>query len=224
MPMYLYQYTKHGGGRIKNLARAGGRAGPRREAGPRPESFSGKRDTPFRNLILDKGETAMEKTMPDWRNRGVRIVRHDRFEHSARSWPGMEVGEAVTHASTGANRIWAGTVTIRPDAKTRPHHHGALESIIYVISGTARMRWGSRLEYAAEAGPGDFIYIPPYLPHQEMNGSAEEPLVCLLIRNNRDPIDVRVDVEAAETPETVDWTEPGQPPGPAGPTDAESRR
>ena len=47
--------------------------------------------------------------------------------------------------------------------------------MIYVISGRARMRWGERLEFTAEAGPGDFIYVPPYVPHQELNGSPAEP-------------------------------------------------
>src|SRR6266851_3287147 len=57
----------------------------------------------------------------------------------------------------GARKLWAGTVTIHPSAKTGAHHHGELESVIYVVKGRARMRWGDRLEYLAEAGPGDFI-------------------------------------------------------------------
>ena len=44
------------------------------------------------------------------------------------------------------------------------------------------MRWGERLEFVAEAGPGDFIYVPPYVPHQEINASADEPLSCVLVR------------------------------------------
>ena len=55
----------------------------------------------------------------------------------------------------GAQKIWAGTVSIAPDAKTGVHHHGELESVIYVVSGRARMRWGERLQFVAEAGPGE---------------------------------------------------------------------
>jgi uncharacterized RmlC-like cupin family protein len=64
---------------------------------------------------------------------------------------------AITHATAGADRLWAGTATIHPNAKTGPLHHGKLESVIYVLSGRARMRWGERLEFVAEAGSGDFI-------------------------------------------------------------------
>ncbi len=45
------------------------------------------------------------------------------------------------------------------------------------------MRWGEKLEFVAEAGPGDFIYVPPWVPHQEINGSEEgEKLECVLMR------------------------------------------
>jgi uncharacterized RmlC-like cupin family protein len=43
--------------------------------------------------------------------------------------------------------------------------------VIYVIGGRARMRWGEHLEFVAEAGPGDFIYVPPFVPHQEINAN-----------------------------------------------------
>ena len=78
---------------------------------------------------------------------------------------------AINHARVGAQKIWAGTVTIHPNAKTGVHHHGALESVIYVVRGNARMRWGDQLEFVAEAEPGDFIYVPPFVPHQEINAS-----------------------------------------------------
>ena len=98
---------------------------------------------------------------PDWRLHGVRIVRSDELDLNTPQTPGMTRAAAITHATAGANKLWAGTVTIHPNAKTGPHHHGELESVIYVINGRARMRWGERLEFVAEAGPGDFIYVPP---------------------------------------------------------------
>jgi uncharacterized RmlC-like cupin family protein len=60
----------------------------------------------------------------------------------------------VHFARAGAQKLWAGTVTIKPNAKTGAHHHGHLESIIYVVRGKARMRWGDRLQFIAEASPG----------------------------------------------------------------------
>jgi uncharacterized RmlC-like cupin family protein len=74
-----------------------------------------------------------------------------------------------------------------------------------VVSGRARMRWGERLEFVAEAGPGDFIYVPPYVPHQEINASTEETLSCVLVRSGQEPVVVNLDIEPVEKPEEVPW-------------------
>ena len=73
----------------------------------------------------------------------------------------MNRAAAINFARVGAQKLWAGTVTIHANAKTGAHHHGHLESVIYVLKGKARMRWGEKLEFVAEAGPGDFIFVPP---------------------------------------------------------------
>src|SRR4051794_15169496 len=99
-----------------------------------------------------------EDAAPDWRLRGVRVVRADEVDVNTPQTPGMMRASAVDAGRAGAEKLWAGTVVIHPDARTGAHHHGPLESVIYVVSGRARMRWGERLEYVAEAGPGDFIY------------------------------------------------------------------
>ena len=89
------------------------------------------------------------------------------------------------------------------------NHHGALESVIYVVSGRARMRWGARLEYVAEAGPGDFIFVPPYVPHQEINASTDETLHCVLVRSDNEAVVVAIpDVAPVEAPEAVHWIDP----------------
>jgi uncharacterized RmlC-like cupin family protein len=147
----------------------------------------------------------------DWRLHGVRIVRSDELNLNTPQTPGMTRAAAITHASAGANKLWAGTVTIHPNAKTGPHHHGKLESVIYVISGRARMRWGERLEFVAEAGPGDFIYVPPFVPHQEINASRDEPLACVVVRNDQETIVVNLDIQPVESPEETPWVDPIHP-------------
>jgi uncharacterized RmlC-like cupin family protein len=117
----------------------------------------------------------------------------------------MQRRAAVTTARTGATRVWAGTVTIDPKAKTGAHHHGDLESVIYVVSGIARLRWGDRLEFVAEAEAGDFIYVPPYVPHQEINASEDLQLQCVLARSGQQGLVVDLDIEAVETPELIRW-------------------
>jgi uncharacterized RmlC-like cupin family protein len=122
--------------------------------------------------------------------------------------PGMNRAAAITAARVGAEKLWAGTVAIQPKAKTGAHHHGPVESVIYVVSGRARMKWGDRLEFIAEAGPGDFIYIPPFAPHQEINASDDQPLSCVLVRSGQEPVVVNLDLPNVEpNPEEVHWVD-----------------
>jgi uncharacterized RmlC-like cupin family protein len=146
---------------------------------------------------------------PRWKHDGVRVIPGDGLDANTPQTPGMFRPAAIDHARVGAQRIWAGTVRIDPNAKTGVHHHGALESVIYVIRGRARMRWGERLEYVAEAGPGDFIYVPPYVPHQEINADPDNPLECVLVRSDNEAVVVNItDVDPVEAPETVPWIDP----------------
>ena len=151
------------------------------------------------------------ESTPNWRDDGVRVIPGDRLDLNTPQTPGMTRAAAITHARTGASKLWAGTVTVDPNAKTGAHHHGELESVIYVVSGRARMRWGDRLEFVAEAGPGDFIYVPPFVPHQEINANEDEILSCVLVRSDQEPIVVNLDIEPAEPPEDVFWVDPIHP-------------
>ncbi len=144
----------------------------------------------------------------DWRDNGVKVIPGNSLDPNTAQTPGMNRATAISKARAGAEKIWAGTVTIHANAKTGAHHHGDLESIIYVVKGKARMRWGNNLEYVAEAGPGDFIFVPPYVPHQEINASRDETLECVLVRSGQDPVVVNLDIEPVEAPEEVLWIDP----------------
>lgn len=146
--------------------------------------------------------------MTDWKHDGVRVISGDQLDPNTAQTPGMHRAAAINAARVGAQKIWAGTVRIDPHARTGAHHHGALESVIYIVSGKARMRWGEKLEFVAEAGPGDFIYVPPYVPHQEINASSDEPLQCVLVRSDNEAVVVNLDIEPVEKPETVFWVDP----------------
>jgi len=141
----------------------------------------------------------------DWHSNGVVVIPGDACDSNTEQTPGMLRAAAITRARAGAEKLWAGTVSILPGAKTGAHHHGDLESVIYVVSGRARMRWGEHLEYTAEAGPGDFIFVPPFVPHQEMNASSNEPLSCVLVRSGQEPIVVNLELDATIEPQTVRW-------------------
>jgi uncharacterized RmlC-like cupin family protein len=149
----------------------------------------------------------------DWREHGVRIVKAAELDSNTPQTPGMTRAAAINFAKAGASKLWAGTVNVQPNAKTGAHHHGHLESVIYVVRGRARMRWGERLDYVAEAEPGDFIYVPPYMPHQEINARPDEPLECVLLRSDQEPVVVNLDIEPVERPEEVRWIDPNHPQG-----------
>jgi uncharacterized RmlC-like cupin family protein len=144
----------------------------------------------------------------DWKIHGVKVIPGDQLDPDTAQTPGMDRAAAINLARVGAQKIWAGTVKIHPNAKTGAHHHGHLESVIYVVKGRARMRWGERLEYVAEAGPGDFIFVPPYVPHQEINASTDEPLECVVVRSDNEAVIVNLDIEPVERPEAVRWIDP----------------
>jgi len=143
-----------------------------------------------------------------WQHDGVRVIPGNSLDSNTAQTPGMDRKAAINYARVGAQKIWAGTVNIKPNAKTGAHHHGELESVIYVVRGKARMRWGDKLEFVAEAEAGDFIFVPSYVPHQEINASTDETLECVLVRSDNEAVAINLDIEPVEKPETVLWVDP----------------
>jgi uncharacterized RmlC-like cupin family protein len=135
----------------------------------------------------------------DWKEHGIKIVRATELDSNTPQSPGMARAAAITNARAGATKLWAGTVVVEPDAKTGPHHHGELETVLYVVRGRARFRWGEKLEFSGEAGPGDFIYVPPYVPHQEINALPDMPCEAVVVRSGQDPVVVNLDMVSPET-------------------------
>lgn len=159
-------------------------------------------------MMAGNGHGPASEGGANWKHNGVKVIPGDQLDPNTPQTPGMSRAAAINRARAGAEKIWAGTVTIQANAKTGAHHHGDLESIIYVVKGRARMRWGDRLEYMAEAGPGDFIFVPPFVPHQEINALPDEPLQCVLVRSGQEPVVVNLEIPMVEEPEEVRWTDP----------------
>jgi len=110
----------------------------------------------------------------------------------------MSRAEAISYARVGAQKLWAGTVVVHPNAKTGPHHHGELETVIYIVRGRARFRWGDNLEFVDEAGPGDFVYVVPFAPHQELNARTDMPVEAVIVRSGQEPVVVNLDIPSPE--------------------------
>jgi len=141
---------------------------------------------------------AMDSAKTDWKTHGIRIVRAGQLDTNTPQTPGMTRAAAITHASAGAKQLWAGTVVVQPNVKTGAHHHGELETVLYIVKGRARFRWGDHLEFVEEAGPGDFIYVPPFVPHQEINARRDEPVEAVVVRNGQEPIVINLDIASPE--------------------------
>ncbi len=137
-----------------------------------------------------------------WRT-GVTVVRATAQE-AARLGPGG-TGRAtvVDYAGTGGQQTWIGTVTLQPRARTGTHHHGRHEVTIYVVKGRSEIRWGERLEFAADVGPGDFVYFAPYVPHQELNPDDSETADFVVVRSDNEKIVVAARRQARRTAGTA---------------------
>lgn len=137
-----------------------------------------------------------------WRN-GVKVVRGASLDAVMRGPSGTGRATAFDFAGTESQQTWIGRVTLTPGAKTGAHHHGRHEVAVYVITGRPGIRWGDRLEFAAEVTAGDFVYFAPHVPHQELNLSASETVEFLVVRSDNEKIVVNVDVMPVEQPEMV---------------------
>src|SRR5260221_12658270 len=123
--------------------------------------------------------------MDKWRN-GVAVVR-------AAALAGKGRATAFDFAGTGGQQTWIGTVTMQPGANTGMHHHQRHEVTIYVVKGESEIRWGERLEFAAEIGPGDFVYFAPCVPHQERKLSERETVEFVVVRSGNERVVTKLD-------------------------------
>ena len=138
----------------------------------------------------------------NWRD-GVRIARAEALDRAMRDPAGPGRVTAAQFAGGGAGDTWIGTVTLAPAAATGAHHHAHHEVLIQVMRGRAEIRWGERLEFAADIGPGDFAFFVPHVPHQERNPSTAEPVDFLVVRTDGERIAVKLETDPVAAPEFV---------------------
>jgi uncharacterized RmlC-like cupin family protein len=107
---------------------------------------------------------------------------------------GMRRLEAISGASVGARDLWMGQTHVAPGLRSANHHHGASETGIYVVSGHPEFVFAEvGGERRLAAGPGDYIYVPPWVPHREENPDPDEEAVVVLARTTQAAIVVNVD-------------------------------
>lgn len=121
----------------------------------------------------------------------ISIVKPDEFDMATAQTAGSARRAAIAPAMGIATTLWGGLFDVEPGARTGIHHHGEQQTIAYVLSGRCEVRWGTNGEYVARAEAGDFIHVPAFLLHMEINTSRDEPFRWVVVRSTATPIVVK---------------------------------
>lgn len=132
------------------------------------------------------------KTPPYWRRPLVLSPRAERCDDTPQT-PGMRRYAAISGTLTGSQHLWMGGNTVLPGEASADHHHGPADSGIYIVSGHPRFHFlVDDKEASIDAGPGDFVYVPAWVPHREENPSPDEPALVVLARSTPEEIVVNL--------------------------------
>jgi uncharacterized RmlC-like cupin family protein len=126
---------------------------------------------------------------------GLRVIRAGELSGSTAQTPGMQRSAAISGDIVGASGLWMGRTVVLPGASSGDHHHGASETGIYVVSGhpVFVFRDPATGEITRlEAQPGDYIWVPPHVPHREENPSPDTDAVVVIARSTQEAIVVPV--------------------------------
>jgi uncharacterized RmlC-like cupin family protein len=123
---------------------------------------------------------------------GIRIITPEQFDSSTAQTPGSKRLAAIAGTSTSDSQMWGGLFFVEPKSQTAIHHHGIQETIVYVLEGQALIRWGEHGEFEAMANRGDFMRVPPFLPHREINPSGSVTFSWVVVRSTPEPIVVNL--------------------------------
>jgi uncharacterized RmlC-like cupin family protein len=113
-------------------------------------------------------------------HRPITRIRGCDLSGDTRQTSGMSRFEAVSGATVGSARLWMGRTHVAAGASSGDHHHGEAETAIYIVSGAPRFVFAEGdLEVAVDTEPGDFIFVPPWVPHREENPGDTEAVVVI---------------------------------------------
>ena len=113
-------------------------------------------------------------------HRPLTHVRGSELRADTGQTPGMTRYEAIAGKTVGSTKVWMGQTHVGPSTNSGDHHHGEAETAIYVVSGNPVFVFAEGdEEVRVETEPGDYIFVPPFLPHREENPGAEEAIVVI---------------------------------------------
>jgi uncharacterized RmlC-like cupin family protein len=107
---------------------------------------------------------------------------------------GMRRLEAISGRTVGSERLWMGQTHVTPSTRSANHHHGESETAIYVVAGYPVFVFlEDGVERRLETRPGDYVFVPPFVPHREENPSSHDEAVVVIARTTQEAIVVNLD-------------------------------
>jgi uncharacterized RmlC-like cupin family protein len=125
----------------------------------------------------------------------LRLIRPGGLSGDTAQTSGMRRAAAISGAQVGAAGLWMGRTVMVPGGVSGDHHHGASETGIYVVAGTPAFAFrdpGSGQVVRLQASPGDFVWVPPHVPHREENPSPDTEAVLVIARSTQEAIVVNL--------------------------------
>ena len=130
----------------------------------------------------------------------VHHVRADDLDGDTAQTGGMRRFAAISGARVGSERMWMGQTHVAPATASADHHHGASETAIYVVSGHPEFVFlsdgegdgGSEQEVRLRTGPGDYVFVPPFVPHREENPDPDDEAVVVIARSTQEAVVVNL--------------------------------
>jgi uncharacterized RmlC-like cupin family protein len=129
---------------------------------------------------------------PSLRTR-VHHIKASELSSATAQTAGMRRLAAITGGSVGSEKIWMGETWVSPATVSDNHHHGQSETAIFVRSGNPEFVFHDGVEEVRMVtAPGDYIFVPPYVPHREENPDSENPAVVVIARSTQEAIVVNL--------------------------------
>ena len=123
----------------------------------------------------------------------VHHVKASELSSATAQSEGMRRFAAISGASVGSEKLWMGETRVAPETASDNHHHGDSETAIFVQSGNPEFVFHDGVaEVRIATAPGDYVFVPPYVPHREENPDPDHPAVVVIARSTQEAIVVNI--------------------------------
>jgi uncharacterized RmlC-like cupin family protein len=147
---------------------------------------------PIADQVAVQRGVAMRTMSQPGSNSTISVVHPAELSSETQQTPGSLRMSAIAAMHGIVSSLWAGIFVVEPSAQTGIHHHGEQDTVVYVLEGEACVRWGDLGEHSATVRAGDFLHVPRWLPHQEINASKKHSFRWVVVRSTPEPIVVNL--------------------------------